>query len=143
MGRLDVHHRGPTFGQSPLLSTVWLVVAFAVASGCGSTATKATGLVCAELFDQGLTGCTEHCRPFAVLHFGPDVLADGTVAWTCECMPGGSFDVQDQPPEGDTSDNGPIESTRDTGRSAPPDEVLVLRVADPAPNPGSRVKTAR
>jgi hypothetical protein len=138
-----VCHHVPTVARSPLLSPVWLVVAFAVATGCGSTATDATGFVCAELFDEGLTGCTEHCRPFAVLHFGPDVLADGTVSWTCECMPGGSFDVQDRPSEGDTPDNEPIESTRDTGRSARPDGVPVAPVSGPASSPGSSVNTAR
>lgn len=81
---------------APLGSSAWCVVALLVATGCGSSAGDATGAICAELYGQGLTGCTEHCRPFGVLHFGVEGFADGTFLWTCECMPGSPPDQQER-----------------------------------------------
>lgn len=97
--------RAPTPGQSQRLATLWLALAVAAATGCGSSTTTAAGPVCAELYGQGLTGCTEHCRPFGVLDFGTHILADGTVVWTCECMPGPNQSEETTTPEGKGSDD--------------------------------------
>ena len=93
------------------LSTLALVVAISVASACSSSATQASDNVCSDLYGQGLTGCAEHCRPFGVLDFGVIVRADGSIAWTCECMPGPTLDEErptpeEEDPDGDGDGNG-------------------------------------
>jgi hypothetical protein len=91
------------------LSTLALVVAMAVASACSGSAIQARENVCSELYGQGLTGCTEHCRPFGVLDFGAIVRADGSIAWTCECMPGPTLVEGGPTPEEEGSNRGPPE----------------------------------
>jgi hypothetical protein len=86
------------------------VVAISATTACSSSATRTLDNVCGELYGQGLTGCTEHCRPFGVLDFGVIVRADGSIAWTCECMPGPTLGEEGPTPEEGTPDGDPPNS---------------------------------
>lgn len=77
------------------------VVSLSITAACSSSASETPNGMCSELYGRGLTGCTEHCRPFAVADFGVIVGADGSVVWTCECMPAPTYDSED-PALGDT-----------------------------------------
>lgn len=90
---------GETVGTG--LWHVAALVSFSISAACSSSAPEIPNGMCSELYGQGLTGCTEHCRPFAVADFGVIVGADGSVVWTCECMPAPTYDSED-PVRGDT-----------------------------------------
>ena len=92
------------------VSTLALVATVIALAGCGSSTTTLLDTVCSELYGRGLTGCTEHCRPFGVLDFGAIVRADGTVSWTCECMPGAGLGEEQATPDEEGSGGTPPES---------------------------------
>jgi hypothetical protein len=92
------------------VSTFALVVTVIAPAGCGGSAATLPDTVCSELYGRGLTGGTEHCRPFGVLDFGVIERADGTVAWTCECMPGAGLGKEEPSPEEEGSGGTPPES---------------------------------
>jgi hypothetical protein len=100
------------------LSALALLVEICGTQACSSSDSKVTNTVCSELYGRGLTGCTEHCRPFGVLDFGVIVLPDGTVAWICECLPGPALGEGEPKPEEGDPDGEPPKSLVPPGRQA-------------------------
>ncbi len=97
-----------------------LAIAISVTAGCGSSASTASEIVCNELFGQGLTGCAELCRPFGVLDFAVIAGPDGTLSWSCECMPAATLDEEQHGAEGAGSAGTPAEAPESPRRHVRP-----------------------
>jgi hypothetical protein len=132
-----VHGRRSTGRAVRRLIAPGVVIWLAVTMGCGSSRSRAADGVCSELYARGLTGCTELCLPFGVLHFGVEVLADGTATWSCQCMPGEPSDQQDRSPDEVASAPVSVNGTADGGGAVATGRTTPAGPAAPPVDPAS------